>query len=111
MRESSSSESTRSDGSPRRDFAGEPVDADDVAEVDVDLARALHRAHELDAPAAVDEVEEDELPHVAARHHAAGEPALRVGGRAVVERLRLGADGGDLVAVGEALRRRHGGRV
>ena len=33
------------------------------------------------------------------------------GGRAVVERLRLGADGGDLVAVGEALRRGHRGRV
>ena len=57
-----------SDGSPRRDFAGEPVDADDVAEVDVDLARALDGAEQLDPPGAVDEVEEDELPHVAPRH-------------------------------------------
>ena len=86
-------------------------DADDVAEVHVDLARALDRAEQLDPPAAVDEVEEDELAHVAARHHAAGEPALRLGGRAVLERLRLGADARDLVAVGEALRRGHGARV
>ena len=56
---------------------GRAGDADDVAEVDVDLARALDRAEQLDAPGAVDEVEEDELPHVAARHDAAGEPALR----------------------------------
>ena len=50
--------------------------ADDVAEVDVDLAGAVDRAEELDPARAVDEVEEDELPHVAAREHAAGEPAL-----------------------------------
>ena len=85
--------------------------ADDVAEVDVDLARDLGGAHQLDAAAAVDEVEEDELPHVAARHHASGEAALRLGGRAVGERLRVGADGGDLVAVGKALRGGHRGRV
>ena len=86
-------------------------DADDVAEMHVDLARALDRAEQLDPPAAVDEVEEDELAHVAARHHAAGEAALRVGGCAVVEWLSLGANARDLVAVGEALRRGHDPRV
>ena len=105
MRERSSSSSTTSDGSPRRLFAGLPVDADDVAEVDVDLAGARGRAQQLDAAGAVDEVEEDELPHVAPRHHAPGE-APRLGGlRPVLERLRLGAHGGDLVAVRIALRR------
>src|SRR5581483_9892361 len=46
------------------------ADADDVAEMHVDLARSLDRAEKLDAAAPVDEVEEDELPHVPARHHA-----------------------------------------
>ena len=85
--------------------------ADDVAEVHVDLAGAGRRAEQLDAAAAVDEVEEDELAHVAAREHAAGEPA-RLGRprRSVVERLGLGADGRDLVAVREALWRRGASR-
>ena len=48
--------------------------ADDVAEMDVDLAGARGRAEELDPAAAVDEVEEDELAHVAPREHASGEP-------------------------------------
>ena len=84
--------------------------ADDVAEVDVDLARAGLRAEQLDAAAAVDEVEEDELPHVAPRQHAAGEAARLGALGAVLERVGLGANGGDLVAVREALRGRgHGG--
>src|SRR5205085_8559652 len=49
--------------------------ADDVAEVQVDLARAARVAEELDAAGAIDEVEEDELPVAAPRHHAAGDPA------------------------------------
>ena len=105
MRERSSSSSTASDGSPRRLFAGLPVDADHVAEVDVDLAGARGRAQQLDAARAVDEVEEDELPHVTPRHHAPGE-APRLGGlRPALERLGLGANLGDLVAVRIALRR------
>ena len=88
---------------------GRSFDADDVAEVNLDLARALDVAHELDPAGAVDEVEEDELAHVAPRHHAAGETALRLGARAVLERLGLRADRRDLVAVGEPLRRGHAG--
>ena len=47
----------------------------------------------------------DELAHVAAREHAAGEPTLvrRLG--VGLERLGLGPDGSDLVPVGKALRR------
>ena len=88
-----------------------PGDADEVAEVHVDLARALDRAEQLDAPGAIDEVEEDELPHVAARHHAPGEPPLRLGRRPVLERVGFIPDGGDLVAAGKALRGGHGARV
>ena len=111
LRASTVSSSTASDGSPRRDFAGRPDDADDVAEVDVDVADTPGVAHELDAAGAIDEVEEDELAHLATRHDAPGEPprlvevAARlelVGGRAYVR---------DRVTVGEALGGGHGGRV
>src|SRR5262249_40093189 len=79
--------------------------ADDIAEVHVNRSRSCGRTEQLDAPRTVDEIEEDELPHVAARHHAAGEPARLRAFDAVRERVRLLADGGDLVAVGESLRR------
>jgi hypothetical protein len=85
-------------------LAGRAGRADDVAEVDVGDVAA---ADQLDAPAAVDEVEEDELAHVAPCHDPAGEPARRLGLRAVLERLRLRADRGDLVPVRESLRRAH----
>ena len=79
--------------------------------MELELARALGRADQLDAPGTVDEVEEDELPHVAARHDTAGEaPLRRVVGRAGFELLGLGADGRDLVPVGETLCG-HGRRV
>ena len=74
--------------------------------MDVDLARACLRAEELDPAAAVDEVEEDELPHVAAREHAPGQAALLGAFDAVLERVRLGANAGDLVAVREPFRGR-----
>ena len=51
--------------------------ADDVAQVDVELAGALDRAEELDPAGAVDEVEEDELAEVAAREHPPGQPPRR----------------------------------
>ena len=73
--------------------------ADDVAEMHVDLARARRRAEQLDAAAAVDEVEEHELAHVAPREHAAGEPACLATFGLGLERVRLGTDGCDLVAV------------
>ena len=74
--------------------------------MDVDLAGARERAEQLDPAAPVDEVEEDELPHVAAREHPARETALLGPFGAGLERCGLGADGGDLVAVRKALRRR-----
>ena len=72
--------------------------------MDVDLAGARLGREQLDAPAAVDEVEEDELAHVAARHHATGE-ATRVGPfYPRLELLRLVAHARDLIPVGEPLR-------
>src|SRR5439155_13701922 len=85
--------------------------ADDVAEMDVDLAGAARVAKELDPPRAVDEVDEHELAHVASAHDAAGEtPRL---GRLlpVRERLDLCTNGRDLDPVREALRQAHGRRV
>ena len=80
---------------------------DDVAEVDVDLAGALDRAEELNPAAAVDEVEERQLPHVAARQDAARQAALGVGLCAGLETRGFLADARDLVAIGEALGRGH----
>ena len=67
-----------------------PADADDVAEVDVDL----RSGEQLDPAAAVDEVEEDDLPHLAPRHHAAREPERAVDSsvRPASSCSRLGAD-------------------
>ena len=59
---------TASEGSPRFVFDGIPVDTDDVAEVEVDRPRAILGDEQLDLPGAVDEVEEDELPHVPPGH-------------------------------------------
>ena len=59
-------------------------------------------------PLVVDEVEEDELAHVPARHHAAGEPAADVQRTARLHPVTFRPDRGDLVAVGKALGRRHG---
>ena len=89
-----------SDGSPRRDFAGWPLDPDDVAEVDVDLA-----ARAAGSGRSVDEVEEGDLPHLAPRKHAPRQAErLRLVRRARLDLLGHDADGRDLVPVGEALR-------
>ena len=94
--------------------AGMPGDADDVAEQDVDLAGLRRLADHLDPARAVDDVEEDELAHVAARHRPARDPAARLRRLPRLERLALLPDRGDLVPVGEALRAvwrtRHGHR-
>ena len=75
--ESSSSESTISDGSPRRDFAGDPSTPTTSPRcTSISPVRSTGQRSWM-RPRAVDEVEEHELAHVAARHHAAGEPALR----------------------------------
>src|SRR5437868_3002906 len=86
---------------------GRAGDAYDVAEVDVDVPRLLRVAQKLDAPGAIDEIEEDELPHVPPSEHPPGEPPLRLRGDAVLERLGLCANSSDLVAIPEVLRRAH----
>ena len=79
-----------------------PADADDVAEVDVDLA-----CEQLEPPAPVDEVEERDLPHLAARHHASrNAEGPRLVGRARLDLLRHLPDRSDLVPVGKTLRQR-----
>jgi hypothetical protein len=83
-----------------------PRGAEDVAEVGVDLPGPIGRAEELYLARAVDEVEEDELPVTSTAEHAAGDAMLGRPLRSRLELLGLGADGGDLLTVGEA-RRRH----
>ena len=80
---SSAQSSTRSDSSPRREQKTVAVDPDQVAEVEVD--KPLERSWpehvgarvQLDAPGAVDEVEERRLALAAARGDAAGEAVVR----------------------------------
>ncbi len=79
------------------------ADAHDVAEQHVDLAGLRSLADHLDAARAIDDVEEDELAHVTARHRAARDPAARLRRLARLEWLALLADRGDLGPVGEAL--------
>ena len=104
MRESSSSSSTISDGSPRRLFVGLPVAPTTSPRwTSTSPVRAAGQRSWM-RPRAVDEVEEDELPHVSPRHHAPGEAARLRRLRPVLERVGLGANGRDLVAVRVALR-------
>src|SRR5262249_50234975 len=82
-------------------------DANDVAQVQLDRPRAARVAEQLDPARAIDEIEEDDLPELAPRHHAARDVA-RVGGLdARLQLFSLGADNGDLVRVREALRQGH----
>ena len=55
-------------------LGGDPGDADDVPEVDVDRPGAILGNEQLDLPGAVDEIEEDELPHVPPGHDTPGQP-------------------------------------
>ena len=91
-------------------LGGTPDRRDDVAEMDVHLARAVGGAEKLDAAGAVDEVEEGQLAHVAPSHHAPGETPLLRALAAGLELLGFCTHGGDRVAVGEALRG-HGRRI
>ena len=81
-----------------------PDDTDHVAEQDVDLARRRRLADHLDAPGAVDDVQEDELSHVATGHRPTRDSTGRVSGLTCLERLALVPDRRDLVPIGEALR-------
>ena len=82
--------------------------SDDVAEVDVDRARAVLGAEQLDAPRPIHEVEERELAVTAPGENAAGDTPARLGFLTRLEPLRLGPHRGDLVAVGKSLRGAHG---
>ncbi len=84
--------------------AGDP---DHVTEMDVELADPARVAHQLDPAGAVDEVEEDELSHLAPGHDAPREPASLLKVCPGIERVRRRANSRDLVAVGEALRLGH----
>ena len=81
-----------------------PLDTDDITEQDVDLAGLRGLADHLDATGSVDDVEEDELPHVAARQRPARDPTGRVRGLPRLERLALVPDRRDLGPVGKSLR-------
>jgi hypothetical protein len=86
--------------------------ADDVPQVEVDRARAFLCAQELDPARAVDEVEEDELPHIPPSHDPAGDAARLLRFLTGLERLSRGADGGDLDAVRKPSRQpAHGVRL
>ena len=89
-------------GARRR--AGNP---DDVAQIDVDRPRAARVAEELDPPGAVDQVEEDELPHLPASDRSAGDAAFLVRFVSRLQLFRLDADGGDLVPGRETLGQAH----
>ena len=91
---------TVSDGSPRARAPGPAGDADDVAESRVDLLLD----DQLNPPGAVDEVEEGELPHLAAGHDAPGDAQLVVERPAVLGPLGRSPDRGDLFPVGKPLR-------
>ncbi len=89
-----------------------PRGPDDVAEIDVDLAGALRRTEQLDSARAVDEVEENELPHVTSRHHAPGDTHRAVRVLARFERLGCATNRRHLVPVGKALgQAAHGGET
>ncbi len=66
--------------------------ADDVTEIGVDLPDLLGLDEQLNPTAAVDEVEEDQLPHVAPSHDAAGDREVLVQGLAWLGSLGLLAD-------------------
>ena len=99
---STSTESTASDGSPRRVFIALPAAPTTSPRRDVRELDAASLAEELDAARAVDEIEEGQLAVLAPRHDATRETPLGLALLARLETLRLGADESDLVPVGEA---------
>ena len=78
---------------PALRLRGNPGDADDVAEVEVDRPGAILGDEQLDLPGAVDEVEEDELPHVPPSHDAPGHPPRLASLLPGLDLLGVGANG------------------
>ncbi len=85
------------------------ADADDVTQLQIELLDdGLLPDEQLDPAASVDEVEEDDLPQVAAREDPPREPErLRLVALAGLELVRAKPDRSDLVPVGKPLRQ-HG---
>jgi hypothetical protein len=79
--------------------------ADDIAEGDVDHAAPRRVAEQLDPPAAVDQIEKDQLAHLAPPEHPAGHTDGRVGLGSGLELLGFGSHGLERHRVGKALRR------
>jgi len=89
----------------------DPGGADDVSEVEVDRPGAIFGDEQLELPGAVDEVEEDELPHVPPSHDAPGHAPGLAGLRPGLDLIRVHANRGDLLAIGKPLRQCHSERV
>ena len=90
---------------------GNPGDADDVAEVEVDGPGAILGHEQLDLPGAVDEVEEDELPHVPPSHDPPGHAPRLAALLPRLDLLSVDADRSNLLPVGKPLRQSHSARV
>ena len=82
----------------RRDAA----DADHVAEIEIDAPQIFRPDQELDPAAPVDEVEEHQLPQVAARENASRHAVPGVSLRSGLEIRRFGPDHCDLFPVRKA---------
>ena len=89
----------------------DPGRADDVAEIEVDGPGAILGDEQLDLPGAVDEVEEDELPHVPPSHDPPSDPPRLAGLLPGLDLLSLDPDRRNLVPVRKSLRQRHSARV
>ncbi len=81
-----------------------PDHADDVTEIDLEAFHAARLDEQLDLPAPVDEIDEDEPTHIPAGHDAPRHAHRGLELASGLERVRLGADAGDVDAVGESLR-------
>ena len=90
---------------------GDAGRADDVAEVEVDGPGPILRDEQLDLPGAIDEVEEDELPHVPPSHDPPSHAARLAGLLPGLDLLGLDPDRRNLVPVRKSLRQRHSARV
>jgi hypothetical protein len=88
-------------------LGGYARDADDVTEVEVDAAELVRPDEQLKPPAPVDQVEEHQLAHVAARHDPPREAMGAVGLVAGVEPLGLRPSRRYVDAVWKSLRERH----
>ena len=90
---------------------GNAGDADDVPEVEIDRPGTILGDEQLDLPGAVDEVEEDELPHVAPSHDTSGDAPSLAGLLARLDLIGVDPNGRNLLPVGKSLGQCHSARV